>query len=62
MKKESTTNKMQIKKIPTVVLRSSRYQPTKAELDERVIIPATPEQLVKAVVRDVNIKFTGLKK
>ena len=41
---------------PTVRLKSNRYQPTKAELEEEVRIPTTPQRLAKAVVRTVKIK------
>ncbi len=44
------------KPVPVVRLRSNRYQPSKAELEEEVHIPATPEQLAKAVVRTVKIE------
>ena len=40
---------------PTVELRHRSYQPSMAELREDSSIPTTPEQLVKAVVRDVAI-------
>ena len=41
---------------PTLKLKSSRYQPSKAELEEEVRIEATPEELAKAVLRDVKIE------
>lgn len=41
---------------PTLKLKSSRYQPSKAELEEEVRIDATPEELAKAVVHTVNIE------
>ena len=44
------------KDVPTVRLKSSRYQPSKAELEEEVRIPTTPKRLAKAVVRTVKIK------
>ena len=44
------------KDVPTVRLKSNRYQPTKAELEEEVRIPTTPKHLAKAVVRTVKIK------
>ena len=31
------------------------YQPSKAELEEGVRLPATPTQLVKAVMQDVTV-------
>ena len=42
--------------LPTVRLKSSRYQPSKAELEEEVRIPTTPTRLAKAVVKTVKIK------
>ena len=42
---------------PTVRIKSSRYQPTKEELEEEVQIPTTPERLAKALGRKVNIKY-----
>ena len=42
------------KPVPVVRLKSSRYNPTKAELNEEVRIPTTPQRLAKAVVRDVK--------
>ena len=44
------------KPLPTVRLKSNRYQPTKAELEEEVRIPTTPEGLAMAVVRQVKIE------
>jgi len=32
------------------------YQPSKAELDEDVRLPATPTELAKAVVQDVIVR------
>ena len=40
---------------PTVEVRHRRYQPSVAELRKDASIPTTPEQLVKAVVRDSAI-------
>ena len=31
------------------------YQPSKAELEEEVLLPATPTQLAKAVMQDVTV-------
>ena len=45
------------KGLPTVVLKRNTYQPTKAELEEEVRIPTTPEQLAKAALRNVNIEY-----
>ena len=42
---------------PTVRIKSSRYQPSKKELEEEVRIPTTPEKLAKALGRKVNIKY-----
>jgi len=41
---------------PVVVLKPERYQPTKAELEEDVSIPTTPERLAKIVGRKVKVR------
>ena len=41
---------------PTVRIKSSRYQPLKAELEEEIHIDATPEELAKAVLKQVKIE------
>ena len=38
-----------------LTLPPSGYQPSKAQLDEEVRLPATPTQLAKAMVQDVKI-------
>ena len=40
---------------PTIRIKSSRYQPSKAELEEEIHIDATPEELAKAVLKQVKI-------
>ena len=40
---------------PTVKLRSSRYQPSKAEMEEVIRIDGPPEKAAKAVDRQVKI-------
>ena len=42
---------------PTVSIKSSRYQPSKEELEEEIHIDATPEELAKALSRKVRVKF-----
>ena len=42
---------------PTVRIKRSSYQPSKAELEEEIKIDATPEQLARAVARKVNIEY-----
>ena len=42
---------------PRVRLKPSSYQPSKAELEEDVRIDATPEALLAAVVRSVEIEI-----
>ena len=42
---------------PTIRVKSSRYQPSKTELEEEIQIDATPEELAKALGRKVNIKY-----
>ena len=41
---------------PTVHLKSSSYQPSKAELEEDMSIDATPEDLCRVALQPVNIK------
>ena len=43
--------------LPTLKIKSSRYQPSKAELEEEIRIDAMPEELAKAVGRRVNIEY-----
>ena len=38
-----------------LTLKPSGYQPSKAELEEEVRLPATPTKLAKAMVQDVKI-------
>ena len=40
---------------PVVEVEPFSYQPSRAELREDVSIPTTPEELAKAVVRDVEV-------
>ena len=49
MDKEGKTKK-------TVKVLPYKYQPTKAELEEDLSIPTTPENLAKAVVADVRLQ------
>lgn len=42
--------------VPTVRVKRSSYQPSKAEVEEKVKIPTTPERLAKALGRKVNIE------
>ena len=39
-----------------VRLKPSSYQPSKAELEEDIAIDTTPENLLRAVVREVRIE------
>lgn len=41
---------------PIVRIKSSRYQPSKAELEEEIHIDATPEELARAVLKQVKIE------
>ena len=40
-------------------LTDSRYQPTKAELEEDVSIDASPEDVARAVMGDVEARVVG---
>ena len=42
---------------PTIELVPSSYQPSKAELEEEIHIEATPEDLARAVGRQVEIRY-----
>ena len=42
---------------PKVRLKPSSYQPSKAEMEEDIGIDTTPEDLLRAVVRDVRIEY-----
>ena len=47
-----------MKKKRTFTLKPTDYQPSKAELDKKVRIKTTPENLAKAMVQDVKIKHS----
>ena len=40
-----------------ITLKPSDYQPSKAELKRKHKIKATPEELAKAVMQDVDVKY-----
>ena len=40
---------------PVVRVKPSTYQPSKAELEEDVMIGAAPEELARAVLRQVRV-------
>ena len=43
-------------KRPEIVLPPTGYQPSKAELEEEVRLPATPTELARAAMQDVTIR------
>ena len=43
---------------PIVKLMHSSYQPSKAELEEDVSIDASPEEIARAVGRQVEVRYT----
>ena len=49
------TRKLESTEKPVVEVKHRSYQPSMAELRKDASIPTTPEQLVKAVVRDSAI-------
>ena len=49
------SRKYNITERPTVKVKHRSYQPSVTELRKDASIPMTPEQLVKAVVRDAAI-------
>ncbi len=42
---------------PTLRIKRPTYNPTKAELEEEIHIPTTPEKLAKILGRKVNIEY-----
>ena len=42
----------------TITIQPTDYQPSKAELDKKVRIKTTPDNLAKAMVQDVKIKHS----
>lgn len=44
------------KEVPTVHVKPSSYQPSKAELEEDMRIKATPRQLAVAALATVEVK------
>ena len=42
---------------PAVRFKPSSYQPSKAEMEEDIGIDTTPENLLRAVVRNVRIEY-----
>ena len=54
---ESTSN------VPVVELAHPSYQPTRAEMNEPIEFPegTTPDDLARAVMRPVNVRYTDPK-
>ena len=50
------------KKKPVVEVADSRYQPTRAEMEEEIVIDACPEELLRTVVHNVEIRIVDPKK
>ena len=55
MPKPKPPSKSQPAPKPVVEVEPYSYQPSRAELREDMSIPATPEELAKAVVQDVKV-------
>ena len=55
------TNERKGKKA-VVEVADSRYQPSKAEIEEEIVIDASPEELLRAVVHNVEIRIVDPKK
>lgn len=49
------TRNNDVKGLPEVRVRPYSYQPSKAELEEEMQIDATPEELAKALLRQVKV-------
>lgn len=47
---------MNAKTKPVIELPPSSYQPSKAELEEEIYIPMEPEDLARAVGRQVTVR------
>ena len=45
-------------KKPVVTLRHPSYQPSKAEMEEDVRVDVSFQELTRAVVKDVTVKYT----
>ena len=45
-----------MKKKSTIEIIDSKYQPSKKELEEKIFINCTPEELAKAICRQVIVK------
>ena len=58
MTKKQDTRRKRIRR-KELTLPPPGYQPSKAQLDEEVRLPATPTQLAKAMVQDVKISRSG---
>ena len=50
------------RKKPVIEVAGSEYQPTKAEMEEEVVIDASPEELLRAVVQEIDLKLIDPKK
>ena len=46
-------------KKPDLLIRPSKYQPSRAELEEDMSVDATPEELARAALRHVNVRVIG---
>lgn len=44
---------------PTLKVKPRSYQPTKAELEEDLSVPTTPERLAKCITKSVKIEELG---
>ena len=55
-RRKKTHRREPVPPVRTITLKSSKYQPSKAELEEEVRIDTTPEKLSKAVLRQVKIE------
>ena len=49
------------KKKPVVGVVDSRYRPTKAEMEEEIVIDASQEELLRSVVQDVELRIVDPK-
>ena len=54
--------KKDVRKKRVVEVVDSRYQPTKAEMEEEIAIDASPEELARAVLGDVEVRVVKRKR
>ena len=54
-KTEEEQRRQELEPRPVVRVRPNSYQPSKAELEEKFTIDASPEELIRAAFRQVEV-------